>query len=674
MSVINWPILYINDPLVGRPLFKGQVFVGIPDLDPEDGNGNPINSKQLRVVLENGSKVDVGQPFELSQGGNPVYNGKAVRLDVDGNYSIKILNNNKVQKYYIENVFEGAPVLEADLPALVAPILINDISQPYESLNIDLLLANAIVFPVGKVLNLADRNASFIFAIGGSPNGMDILDAGNGNTAVWVAETPVNPDALGAISDGGVTDNLAIFRYALDTYWNVEAEGKYGIADTLQVFSHQRLWGKSENVRPNSPGGASLRFKWIGATNNRKAVVLVGLNDVGQDPDRNLPASTASSGCIVGNFDTDGDFKTGFGLYSVSVQNECLYHRITAQHTTECGIYIARSFYGRIDGLYTFEHENNGIALGMPLEYRDGTAPTWISTVELNRMNITDLRTQTSGMRFMNGGVDANTWDPTDPALRRRGYGLGLGVMNGGAVDNFTVEQSGGVNLYVYTSAQPIKTIEHGYLEFTAKDSGLDPASTMPNIILEAVNNQGGSYYLRDILCNFNNGGIYTVGAHKKVVLQDIQEPRFLKTLDDPILDNPEQFVSLDNCSTNLGIISKVDSIPNSYDTNIDVDTASWATFVTPKLFVGGMHVYVRPKVGFTQKGSIGYLRLDGTQSLFAWVDYMKSTPIDKWTLLFTTNTGEVEKIIGTGLATGANNVDILVEYVNPSFKSTIVI
>ena len=151
MSVINWPILYINDPLKGRPLFNGQIFVGIPDLDPEDGNGNPINSKQLNVVEEDGTIVPVSQPFVISAGGNPVYNGKPVRLDVDGNYSIKILNKLGAQTYYIENVFEGEPLTDIDL--------INDLSQAYEFATWQLMVDSLIVFPDGKPLKTTEHTA-----------------------------------------------------------------------------------------------------------------------------------------------------------------------------------------------------------------------------------------------------------------------------------------------------------------------------------------------------------------------------------------------------------------------------------------------------------------------------------------------------------------------------------
>ena len=190
MSVINWSILYVNDPLQGRPLFYGQIFVGLPDLDPEVVG----NQKQLNVIQEDGTVIPVTQPLILSAGGNPVYNGETVRLDVDGNYSIKILDKNGAQKYYIDNVFDGQPItsdtfgdfLAIDLP----PALISDLSQAYEFATAESLTSEAITFPAGKVLNIKNRGAKFIFTIGGTVNGYSILDAGNGNTAVINEEYP----------------------------------------------------------------------------------------------------------------------------------------------------------------------------------------------------------------------------------------------------------------------------------------------------------------------------------------------------------------------------------------------------------------------------------------------------------------------------------------------------
>ncbi len=149
MSLINFPILYIPNPSQGRPLFSGQIYVGQPDLDPTV----VINQKQLNVIEEDGTVVPVAQPFILSAGGVPVYNGNPVRLDVDGNYSLKILSKLGAQVYYVDNVFEGQPVTELDL--------INDLSQAYEFATVAEYKAFATAFPVGKTVHLLDRGADF---------------------------------------------------------------------------------------------------------------------------------------------------------------------------------------------------------------------------------------------------------------------------------------------------------------------------------------------------------------------------------------------------------------------------------------------------------------------------------------------------------------------------------
>lgn len=142
MSLIDFPILYINDPLQGRTLFYGKIFVGEPDLDPEVVG----NQKQLRIVQENGTKVDVPQPFILSAGGSPVYNGATVRLDVDGNYSLKILDKSGEQTYYIHNVFEGQPITIDDIP-LINPVF-----------NVDTLQSAITLTDINKIFDGAALN------------------------------------------------------------------------------------------------------------------------------------------------------------------------------------------------------------------------------------------------------------------------------------------------------------------------------------------------------------------------------------------------------------------------------------------------------------------------------------------------------------------------------------
>lgn len=89
--------------------------------------------------------------------------------------------------------------------------LINDLSQAYEFTSEGALLSFAIIFPVGKVLNLKDRGARFIFALGGTSNGLDVLDAGNGNTAVLDETDCGNIRKLGAVQN---VDMKSVIDYA----------------------------------------------------------------------------------------------------------------------------------------------------------------------------------------------------------------------------------------------------------------------------------------------------------------------------------------------------------------------------------------------------------------------------------------------------------------------------
>lgn len=185
MSLIDFPILYIPDPVKGRPLFAGQIFVGEPDLDPEI----VINQKQLNVIEENGTVVPVAQPFILSAGGVPVYNGSPVRLDVDGNYSIKILNKLGAQVYYIENVFEGQPITFSDLPTINPVWDFDTLADPIASTDVNKMY-------VGAAINLKERTT------------------GNGGGAMWdiVLSSVVTENTINIVQCVGVPTLSLVLR------------------------------------------------------------------------------------------------------------------------------------------------------------------------------------------------------------------------------------------------------------------------------------------------------------------------------------------------------------------------------------------------------------------------------------------------------------------------------
>ena len=104
---IKAPYEYYPDPTIGRPLFNGQIFIGVMDTDPT------IEANQIQAVgvFENGNEIGLQQPIATNSGG--------IATDLSGNYvniatngvpvfSIAILNKQGVQVYY--NAFATAYV------------------------------------------------------------------------------------------------------------------------------------------------------------------------------------------------------------------------------------------------------------------------------------------------------------------------------------------------------------------------------------------------------------------------------------------------------------------------------------------------------------------------------------------------------------------------------------
>lgn len=94
---------FFPNPTIGRPIANGDIFVGIPDLDPEI----EANRQNISLQQEDGTIVPISpasQPISTSAGGLPLFNGSPVTIMTDGNYSLKVLNSNGSQAYFIPSV------------------------------------------------------------------------------------------------------------------------------------------------------------------------------------------------------------------------------------------------------------------------------------------------------------------------------------------------------------------------------------------------------------------------------------------------------------------------------------------------------------------------------------------------------------------------------------------
>ena len=88
---------YFPSPDIGRPISGAQIFVGDVDTDPEV----EINQKQVSVLQEDTTIVQVSQPVLTGAGGVPIHNGSPVTILVEGDYALKVLDSGGSQIYYV---------------------------------------------------------------------------------------------------------------------------------------------------------------------------------------------------------------------------------------------------------------------------------------------------------------------------------------------------------------------------------------------------------------------------------------------------------------------------------------------------------------------------------------------------------------------------------------------
>jgi len=97
LNTVQFNPQYYPNPDKGKPISLGSIYVGIPDLDPVI----PANQKQITIIQEDGTRVEVSQPVNTNAGGTPTYLGSVVTLMVDGDYSLKVLDSYGSQVYYV---------------------------------------------------------------------------------------------------------------------------------------------------------------------------------------------------------------------------------------------------------------------------------------------------------------------------------------------------------------------------------------------------------------------------------------------------------------------------------------------------------------------------------------------------------------------------------------------
>ncbi|HEM6857221.1 TPA: hypothetical protein U2I44_002152 [Providencia rettgeri] len=428
----------------------------------------------------------------------------------------------------------------------------------------------------------------------------------------------VKAEWFGAKADG-VTDSTIAIQNAINNQMNSPVEmsrGEYCISDTIRVKEFKSLEGVNDTIEAWSEKSSGTVIKWIGGTDPRKAMVLLGNNEVGAEPTIGSPAV-----CFRNVF-LNGDYKVGFLAYGTYLSRDSIIDNIGGEGSTDYNFYFAKSWYATYTRIVSKNCKNNGVAFGMPLVYSDGGKVIWTSPapLEMNRCKIDNIRSHSSGQRY---SVDnPNTYNPKNDAMRMTGYGIGAGIGNSFSLTNFLSEQSGGVNLYYYTETQPVKVVDGGYLELSCLNSGLDPATELPNIIIDVSvgASNGGGQVLSNVFSNYGSGGIYTVRngqVAKPIELINIHQPRFLKDIgNDNTIDSlnyPLKFVKLINTYYQLGYYNLLGASVSWLQFNINIRNG-WSYAIPCSDTRDFFRVMFRNNAAtWNPSGSITFTRPDGS-------------------------------------------------------------
>lgn len=383
---------------------------------------------------------------------------------------------------------------------------------------------------------------------------------------------------VGAKGDGIADDTVAL-QNLINSAFQVILPFNYvfRITDTLRLGARWRsLFAPSSIGDDDDTTHKAPRIVYDGVVDHQKTVVQIGSNEVGAEP------TVDASGIIFKDIFVDANNKAGFGVYGTYLTNETTISGIRVENSLEYDYYFAKGWYATIRDIASLGCRGQGIALGMPLEYMDGTSVTWLTAapLEFNNCDISNLRSIRAGKYYSE--ENPNTFNPEITSMRRKGYGIGFGFGNSFTPVRYTSEQSGGVSVYVLNGAHTVKDISKGYIEKTCLNSGLDPATKLCGMLIENTSPTGGPVVMDTASVSYaNGGGIYFTGAlGRKIRLKNMHHPRFLKSLDglssfelysEVLKDNVSSYCGLYNTDAGSLQVESIQNVNTRYSFRVSI-------------------------------------------------------------------------------------------------------
>ncbi len=267
-QVIN-PYEYFMDFNQGRPIFNGQIFVGLVGTDPE------VQENQKDVTFSDAcdcpEETVIMQPIRTSSGGVPIYNGSPIRLFVEGAYSLKVNDRNGVQVYYSPDVTKGVPLTPDNIGALMDEIPTNSLLRTDNLAALRLINPaqdNQIIFVVSHTKDGIGGGEFYYDSSDTSSqdnNGTVVISA-NGSRWIRSNQSSISICDFGAISDFGTgnTDNMEAIQGALDNSKNVTVPaGSFGFGGPISVGTARFTGDGQQNSKlfcTDSSDGVKLKI------------------------------------------------------------------------------------------------------------------------------------------------------------------------------------------------------------------------------------------------------------------------------------------------------------------------------------------------------------------------------------------------------------------------------
>lgn len=279
------------------------------------------------------------------------------------------------------------------------------------------------------------------------------VQLGNGLWANIIHNGEVNVSWFGAKGDGVTDDTQAIQKAIYNSKSCLMDLGKiYIVTDTIRVgYGYKSL-------KSVTSGGMGLpEIKYNGAENRKKAVIILGNNNIGE-------FKKEATNITLENIKINANNLCGIGLYGTYVKNESVVRQISIYNTLEYGAYFAKSWYATYENITVSDSKGNGIALGMELRFSDGTILKPIDESEnIIQMNGTFI----SKLRAINCGKGIDTQD------NKYGYGIGIGSGHCINVKNF-VSEGCEIGVLIWRKFGSPFNVSNFYCEANTKELLLD--------------------------------------------------------------------------------------------------------------------------------------------------------------------------------------------------------